>query len=143
MGVLSAQWETSHKFTGTFTSAALHFHDLGAVVWQKSAIGTGASPLASIQSSNAKRDIIAQEYKTFDNAGTERYADSTGVEATSSGFPYAGDAQLDATDTPFFYLIRPSAGNNRVLTQLVHESDLLNEAKADAYIAANIPNWVG
>lgn len=129
MAVAQAQWET--VFDDTFTGTpGLPYYQRGDVVWRKSEFDGKPSWYGT-----RKYTIQNIELVTFDDSGTERFADSTlTTEVTNAG------TQPDDTTTGWFYTLLNESTNDRTYT--VHESDLLNEAAMEAYLATKLAAFV-
>ena len=130
MAVAQAQIETlfGTTFTGTPKGP---YYGVGDVVWRKSEFSSSLSTWDKAK----KYTVVDIQLKTFDDSGTERFADSTGVEVTNAG------SQPTDTTSGWFYQIK-NVGSNAV-TSYVHESDLLDESAMETYLATQVAGFIG
>lgn len=129
MAVAQAQWETlfGDSFTGT---PDLPQFMPGDKVFK---IAEFASSEAS-WSGGRYYTVKAFVLRTFDDSGTERFADeSLDTEVTNAGTP-PGD-----TTTGWRYIIESSTSQ---VTEEVHESEIRNESDTETYVGTQTADFI-
>lgn len=127
--LLQAQVETLYGTTFT-TAPSLPFFGRGQRVWKKADF----SGALSSWNNSFQWDIVDIVTRSFDDAGTERVMDKDGNEVTNAG------TQPDDTTTGWFYRI-VRAGTT-TSPELVHESELMNEAQLEAYLSTQVSTFI-